>query len=85
MMLPTLHSAAMYLFFESDMVWILLDEAMFPDPVLSAADAETFEAIHILMCADTGTDPAYVSVRRVYDWLVEGAVAYGGKKKAANA
>jgi hypothetical protein len=81
-MLNLLH-AAQYLFLDSQMEFIWLDEPMFSDPIVAAKDAETFEALHALMCADTGADPTYVSVRRVADWLSEGYTAR--KAKAANA
>lgn len=58
---------------------IYLDEAIFPDPIISASDAEIFQSLHIQMCAETGADPAYISVRRVVDWLS------ARKAKAANA
>ena len=58
---------------------IYLDEAMFPDPIISASEAGLFQSLHIQMCAETGADPAYVSVRRVIDWLS------ARKAKAANA
>jgi hypothetical protein len=60
---------------------IYLDESMFPDPIISAAESEIFESLHLQMCAETGADPAYVSVRRVVDWLKNAAL----KVKAANA
>ena len=88
--MPSLRSAAMHLFLESGMEFIWLNdghsgdmEAMSPDPILKAKHAETFEAIHILMCADTGADLAYISVRRVADWLSEGYTAR--RAKAAHA
>jgi hypothetical protein len=58
---------------------IYLDEAMFSDPIISASEAELFQSLHTQMCAETGADPAYVSVRRVVDWLAT------RKAKAANA
>jgi hypothetical protein len=70
---------AQYLFLMSHMEFIWLDEPMFPDPIVAAKDAETFQQLHELMCADTGADPAYISVRRVADWLTQ------KKVKAAHA
>lgn len=62
---------------------IYLDDPMFPDPIIPAAQSELFESLHILMCAATGSDPAYVNVRRVVDWLGEKNVAQ--RTRAANA
>ena len=73
--MPSLHNAAMYLFFEDGVEFIRLDEPMFPDPIISAPHGETFEAMHILMCADTGSDPAYVSVRPMQANACRGANA----------
>jgi hypothetical protein len=74
--MPSLLSAALGLFLDSGMNFIWLGgfdgsdrEAMFPDPIVAAKDAELFQTLHILCCADTGADPAYISVRRVVDWL----------------
>jgi len=74
--MPSLLSAALHLFLESDMDFIWLGdydgsdrEAVFPDPIVAAKDAELFQTLHVLCCADTGADPAYISVRRVVDWL----------------
>lgn len=79
-MLNLLH-AAQYLVSEYGFSPIYLDEPMFSDPILAAKDAVTFEALHTLMCADTGADPTYVSIRRVMDWLGNAVP----KVKAANA
>jgi hypothetical protein len=76
-------NAAMHLIVGSGMQFVYLDDdAMFPDPIVRAKDADTFQAIHLLMCADTGADPTYVSVRRVVDWLNTGRNI---RVKAANA
>jgi hypothetical protein len=81
--MPSLLNAARHLFDESGMEFIWLDDPMFPDPIIAVKDAETLKAIHTLMCAATGADPAYVNVRRVADWLTEGHAAR--KAKAAHA
>jgi hypothetical protein len=73
---------AQYLFLDSGMEFIWLDEPMFSDPIVSAKDAETFETLHAMMCADTGADPSYVSTRRVADWLSGGLTA---RSRAAHA
>ena len=48
---------------------IYLDDAMFPDPIILASEGELFQSLHIQMCAEAGADPAFISVRRVVDWL----------------
>jgi hypothetical protein len=58
---------------------IYLDDALAPDPIISADESELFQSLHIQMCAETGADPAYISVRRVVDWLS------ARRAKAANA
>ena len=91
--MPSLLSAALGLFLDAHCDLIFLDdEAMFPDPVVPAEHAELFETLHILYCCDTGSDPAFYSVRRILDWLSK-AQHYPGyinadgslKAKAANA
>lgn len=87
--MPSLRNAARHVFHEYGMEFIWLNnghdgmETMFPDPIIAAADSDTFETLHILMCADTGADPAYISARRVVDWLTEGYTAQ--KTRAAHA
>ena len=85
-------SDAMYLFLTSRMEFIWLGdykgsdrEAMFPDPIIAAKDAETFQALHAMYCEATGSDPAYISVRRVADWLMTWEGGYDFKAKAAHA
>lgn len=48
---------------------IYFDDAMFPDPIISADEAELFQSLHIQMCAEIEADPAFISIRRVVDWL----------------
>jgi len=64
-----LHNAALHIMESSGMKFMYLDTPGYSDPIVKAEDAATFEALHILMCADTGADPAYISVRRVANWL----------------
>jgi hypothetical protein len=78
-------SEAMRLFLTSRMEFVWLDEPMFPDPIVKAEDAETFQSLHMLMCRATGSDPSYVSVRRVADWLGAYEGGYDFKAKAAHA
>jgi hypothetical protein len=67
--MPSLLNAAKYLVKEYGFALIYLDEPMFQDPIVPASQAELFESLHVLMCAATGQDPTYVSVRRVVDWI----------------
>ena len=67
--MSSLLNAAKYLAKEHGFAPIYLNEPMFPDPIVSAEQSSLFEALHILMCADLELDPAYVSVRRVVDWV----------------
>lgn len=48
---------------------IYLDDATSPEPIILASEAELFQSLHLQMCAETGADSAYISVRRVVDWL----------------
>jgi hypothetical protein len=73
--MPSLLSAARYLVKEYGFAPIYIDEPMFPDPIVSASQSGLFESLHILMCAATGADPAYVSVRRVVDWVAQKSLA----------
>lgn len=89
--MPSLLSAGLGLYLDArpELIW-LEDEAMFPDPVVPARYAELFETLHTLCCLDTGTDPAFYSVRRILEWLGKaehypGYIQANGKVKAANA
>ena len=73
--MASLLNAAKYLVAEHGFTPIYLDEPMFPDPIVPASQSETFQALHTLLCAATGADPAYVSVRRVVDWVAQKGVA----------
>jgi len=77
--MPSLLSAARYLVKEYGFAPIYLEDGpLFPDPIIPASQSELFSALHILMCAATGDDPAYPSVRRVVNWVAQ-------KGRAANA
>jgi hypothetical protein len=69
--MASLLNAAKHLVAAHGFTPIYLDEPTFPDPIISASQGATFQALHILMCAATGEDPAYVSVRRVVDWVAQ--------------
>jgi len=73
--LSTLLNAAKYLAKEYGFAPIYLDEPMFPDPIIPASQSSLFEALHILLCAETGADPTYISVRRVVDWMAQASMA----------
>ena len=73
--MASLLNAAKYLIAEHGFTPIYLDEPMFPDPIIPASQSETLQALHTLLCAATGADPAYVSVRRVVDWVAQKGVA----------
>lgn len=73
--MASLLSAARYLVSEYNFAPIYLNEPMFPDPIIFASQAELFESLHILMCLATGEDPAFISVRRVCDWVAQKGVA----------
>jgi len=67
----TLLSAAKYLVKEYGFTPRFIDDSMFPDPIVAASQRDTFHALHILACAANGTDPSFISVRRVTDWLAK--------------
>jgi len=73
--MPSPRSAARYLVKEYGFAPIYLDEPQFPDPIIPASQAALFDALHILMCAATGDDPAFISVRRVVDWVAQKGMA----------
>jgi len=80
--MPNLLNAAKYLAKEYGFAPIYLDNPIFQDPIILASQGELFESLHILMCAATGADPAYVNVRRVVDWVSQ---AVDWKSMAAHA
>ena len=71
-------NAAKYLAKEYGFAPVYLDEPMFPDPVIPASQSGLFEALHILLCAETGADPAYISTRHVVNWVVQKSMAAHG-------
>lgn len=74
-------NAAIHIFYQSDMEFIFLDDVSCPDPILRAEYADDFDALHALYCLDTGADPAFISTRRVIDWMA----TYQPKTMAAHA
>jgi len=80
--MPNLLNAAKYLAKEYEFAPIYLDNPIFQDPIILASQSELFMSLHILMCAATGEDPTYISVRRVVDWVNQ---AVDWKKMAAHA
>jgi hypothetical protein len=74
----TLLNAAKYLVKEYGFAPIYIDEPMFNDPIVSASQSDTFDALHLLASVANGTDAKLISVRRVTEWLAQ-------KSRAANA
>lgn len=75
--MPSLLSAAKYLVNQYGFTPIYNDDSFFSDPMVLASQSETFQALHIMASAANGTDPAFVSVKRVTAWL--GQKAYAAK------
>lgn len=73
--MASLLSAARYIVRTHGFTPIYLSDPLFPDPVIPASQSQTFETLHTLMCAATGEDPAFISVRRVVDWVSQKAMA----------
>jgi hypothetical protein len=73
--MASLLNAAKYLVSEYGFSPIYLNEPMFPDPIIPASQSELFQSLHTLMCAATGEDPAFVSIRRVVDWVAQKGVS----------
>lgn len=82
--MASLLSAAVGLFLDSRCDLVYLDDAAFPDPIVPADHAELFQTLHILYCADTGSDPLCYSVKRIVDWLSTAQHYPGYLAKAAN-
>ena len=76
--MPSLLAAAKYLVNQYGFTPICNDDLMFGDPMVPLAQSETFQALHLMASLDNGTDPAFVSVKRVTAWLSQ-------KAQAANA
>ena len=75
--MATLLNAAKYLANDRGFAPVYNDEPMFDEPIVPASQGDLFSALHLLTCIANGTDPAYVSVKRVTDWL-------DSKARAAN-
>lgn len=75
--MATLLNAAKYIAKDRGFSPVYNDEPMFDDPIVPASQGEAFSTLHLLLCLAHGTDPAYVSVKRVTDWL-------NSKAKSAN-
>lgn len=73
--MPSLLSAAKYLVKEYGFTPIHNDDAIFSDPMVLASQSTTFQALHLMQCVANDTDPAYVSVKRVTEWLNQKASA----------
>lgn len=76
--MPSLLSAAKYLVNQYGFTPMTFNDSFFDDPVVPASQGETFQALHLMACLANGTDPAFVSVKRVTAWLNQ-------KAQAANA
>jgi len=73
--MPSLLSAAKYLVKQYGFTPIYNDDSFFGDPMVPVSQSETFQALHIMASAANGTDPAFVSVKRVTAWLSQKARA----------
>lgn len=75
--MSSLLNAAKYLAKEYGFAPIYNDDEMFDAPLVASSQRNTFDALHLLACAANGSNPSFVSVQRVTDWL-------GQKAKSAN-